>query len=83
MDTDIYLRIDEVAKRLGLSPKSVRNKMAAGVFCKGVHYFAPQGMYPRFSWAAIEAWMREEAPAADLTADDDAIPMSRGYKLGR
>lgn len=78
-----YIRIEEVAKRLGLSPKSVRNKMSNGTFKRGVHFFKPIGITPRFSWSAIEKWMREEPTAGDTKNDDGAIAISRGYKLDR
>jgi len=52
-----YLSIESVAKRLELTPKSVKNKMAQGVFKLGVHYFRPPGLGPRFKWSAVVAWM--------------------------
>jgi hypothetical protein len=76
-----YLTIDELSDRLKLEPKTIRNKMASGVFRKGLHYFSPQGLRPRFKWSAIVAWLEEKDKAA---ADQsiDAIPMARGYLLG-
>jgi len=76
-----YLTISQVAKRLSHSPKTVRNKMAAGVFQKGVHYFKPQAMSPRFKWSAVVAWM-EQGREQRTRADEDSIPMARGYQLG-
>ena len=38
-----YLTIKEVAARLKLKPKTVQNKMAAGIFKEGIHYFRPEG----------------------------------------
>ena len=32
-----YLSLEEVSARLKLKPKTVKNKMAAGVFRKGIH----------------------------------------------
>jgi len=73
-----YLTITEAAARLKVTPKTVRNKMAAGIFRKGVHYVRPNGLGTRFKWGAVVAWLeQEEAP---LTAED-SIPMARGYKL--
>jgi hypothetical protein len=71
-----YLTIDELSARLKLEPKTIRNKMASGVFRKGVHYFSPQGLRPRFKWSAIVAWLEgsEGQPS-------NGIPMKRGYKL--
>ena len=75
-----YLTIAEVADRLKLSPKTVRNKMAAGVFLKGVHYFSPQGLGPRFKWSAVVAWL--EMQPSPKTQPPERIPMARGYMLG-
>jgi hypothetical protein len=75
-----YLTINELSARLKIKPKTIKNKMAAGIFRKGVHYFSPVGLGPRFKWSAIVAWMEEsQEPGAE--SDDDSIPMARGYKL--
>ena len=42
-----YLTITELAERLKIKPKTVKNKMAAGIFQRGVHYFSPPGLGPR------------------------------------
>jgi hypothetical protein len=68
-----YLTIAELAARLKLSPATVRNKMAQGVFLPGVHYFRRPGIAPRFKWSAIEAW---------LEGKEGKIPMAKGYDLG-
>ncbi len=73
---DEYLTIAEIATRLKLSPKTIRNKMASGVFKKGLHYFSPRGMRPRFKWCAIQAWLEGEETATEI-----GIPMARGYML--
>jgi hypothetical protein len=76
-----YLTISEVAVRLKVKPKTVRNKMASGVFRKGVHYVRPKGLATRFKWGAVVAWLEQEETE---TPDEalDTIPMARGYKLG-
>ena len=38
-----YLTLEEVSARLKLKPKTIKNKMAAGIFQKGV----PHGLRPR------------------------------------
>ena len=82
MSSEEYLTINEVAARLKLSPKTVQNKMVSGIFRKGVHYFRPRGLGPRFKWSAVQAWLEaEDRPAA--RDDDGLIPMARGYFLGR
>jgi len=79
-----YLTIGKLAARLSLKPKTIKNKMASGIFRRGVHYFSPKGIGPRFKWSAVVAWLeereREERKAAD--GAEDGIPMARGYYLG-
>jgi hypothetical protein len=76
-----YLTIVEVAARLKIKPKTVKNKMASGIFQKGVHYFSPQGLGPRFKWSAVVAWL--EQSQEPITEGYDSIPMARGYQLGK
>jgi hypothetical protein len=74
--TDEYLTIEELSARLKLKPKTVKNKMASGVFQKGVHYFSPLGLGPRFKWSAVVAWLEANDPQRKY-----AIPMRGGYEL--
>lgn len=77
-----YLTIEELGRRLSWEERTIRNKMESGIFRKGVHYFSPKGIRPRFKWSAIVAWLEEkERAAAEQPAD--AIPMARGYFLGQ
>ncbi len=76
-----YLTIAELSSRLKVEPKTVRNKMASGIFRKGVHYFSPRGLRPRFKWSAIVAWL-EEKEEESTQEGNGAIPMARGYYLG-
>lgn len=78
--TEGYLTIPEIAARLRIKPKTVKNKMASGIFRKGVHYFSPQGLGPRFKWSAVVAWL-EETQKPEAEGDDDSIPMPRSYRL--
>ena len=80
MAAEEYLRIKDLAQRLGLSPKTIQNKMAEGTFRKGVHYFSPSGISPRFKWSAVVEWLEREDNTTAL--EGDSIPMARGYKLG-
>jgi hypothetical protein len=79
--TEEYLTIAEVAARLKIRPKTVKNKMASGLFRKGIHYFSPQGLGPRFKWSAVVAWL--EQSQEPITESYDSIPMARGYQLGK
>jgi hypothetical protein len=81
-DLQEYLTIGEAAARLKLSPKTVKNKMAAGIFKKGIHFFSPLGMGPRFKWSALVLWM-EQADLPPSEASTDGIPRARGYSLGQ
>jgi len=81
MNPEEYLTIGELASRLKLSPKTIKNKMVAGVFVKGTHYFSPSGMGPRFKWSAIVTWL-EQSENPQLSNGADRIPMARGYNLG-
>ena len=74
-----YLTIGEVAGRLKVKPKTVRNKMASGVFRQGVHYVRPKGLGTRFKWGAVVAWLEQEETGMP---EEESIPMARGYFLG-
>ena len=81
MSTEEYLTINEVAARLKLSPKAIRNKMSSGIFGRGVHYVSPGGLRPCFKWSAVQAWLEEkDQPQEEETG---FIPMARGYFLGK
>ena len=72
-----YLSVRQLAERLDLAPKTIRNKLSAGVFKKGVHYFTPAGLDgPRFKWSAIEAWLEGKQEK-----EPEIIPLSKGTVL--
>ena len=71
-----YLTIAELAARLKLTPKTIKNKMASGIFKKGIHYFSPRGMRPRFKWSVIQDWLEGKEEATET-----GIPMAKGYML--
>jgi len=75
-----YLTIDAVAARLSISPKTVKNKMAKGVFKLGVHYFRPPGLGSRFKWSAIVAWV-EQSQEPQTETDSNIIPMPVHYRF--
>jgi len=74
-----YLRIEEVAALLKVKPKTIRNKIALGVFTEGVHYFKRKGLGTRFKRDAVVQWM--ENGTDDQPHGSDGIPMARGYFL--
>jgi hypothetical protein len=69
-----YLKIAEVAARLKITPKTIKNKMAAGIFRRGVHYFSPPGIGPRFKWSAVVAWLEESGETARSQTDSSLMP---------
>ena len=77
---DEYLTISELSSRLKLKPKTIKNKMANGVFQRGLHYFSPQGIGPRFKWSAVVSWL-EQAQEPQSQKSDNSIPMPKTYPL--
>ena len=59
-----YLSIEDVAKLIRKTPKTVRNMMSRGVFKAAVHYFRPRGSTPLFKRDAVIQWVEghETAP---------------------
>lgn len=80
MSDEEYLTISEVAALLKLKPKTVKNKMVAGVFRKGFHYFSPPGLGPRFKRSAVVGWL-EQGDKSLSASNDNLIPMPRSYRL--
>ena len=52
-----YLTVADVAARLKLTPKTVRNRMYAGTWRRGEHWFSRPGIGPRFKWSALVRWL--------------------------
>jgi hypothetical protein len=77
-----YLTITEVAGRLKVAPKTIRNRIASRVFREGIHYFRPEGSRTLFKWSAVVRWVEEpKRRVAKETAD--GIPMARGYTMSQ
>jgi hypothetical protein len=55
--SDEYLTVAEVAARLKMAPKSVRNRMYDGTWRRGEHWFSRSGIGPRFKWSVIVRWL--------------------------
>jgi len=75
---DEYLTIAEVAARLKITSKTVKNKMAAGIFQRGVNYFSPQGLGPRFKWAVVVAGLEQ----TDQTGHNEGESISNSRHIG-
>jgi hypothetical protein len=65
-----FLTIAEAAELARVSPKRIRNLMAAGVLQEGVHFTRPRGLGARFRREALIAWIdgRDAAPPAQPPA---------------
>jgi hypothetical protein len=70
--TDEYLTAHELAARLKLTPKTVRNRMYAGTWRRGEHWFSRPGIGPRFKWSAIVRWLEAPAVLEGLATDGAA-----------
>jgi hypothetical protein len=78
-----YLTIQQVAERLNVKPKTIRNKMSSGIFTRGTHYVSPRGIGPRFKWSAVKTWLEsdQENNHESSGESDNGIPMARGYTV--
>jgi hypothetical protein len=62
-----YLTTAEVAALLRLAPKTIRNKVAAGVFRQGEHFFRKPGLGPRWKRETIIRWLENDETQAPET----------------
>ncbi len=76
-----YLTVAEVAARLKLTPKTVRNRMYDGTWRRGEHWFSRSGIGPRFKWSAIVRWL--EGGAAEQGDGADTAGLAYGPDIPR
>ena len=87
MNAEEYLTVEQLAQRLGWSPKTVQNKMGrGGIFKKGIHFAQGPGLPVMFKWSAVLElydWTPETPAPADKGIRDVqvSIPMARGYSM--
>ncbi len=77
---DDYITVEELARRLNYRVKTVRNKVAEGVFKKGIHYSTAPGLPMMFKWSAIVACYQFSG-SQQSDRIEDSIPMARGYYM--
>ena len=65
MDASQFLTTAEVARRLGKNQRTIRAKVAEGVFLEGKHFFKPKGSQLLWDWDAVAKWVRGEVPKKD------------------
>ena len=81
LEPEEYLTVEELARRLGYEPKTIRNKMAPnGIFKKGIHYSEAPGLPVMFRWSAVIALYRWDG-ANPPPPEEAKIPMARGYEM--
>jgi hypothetical protein len=81
---DEYLTVAEVAGRLKLSTKTVRNRMYGGTWRRGEHWFSRPGIGPRFKWSALVRWLEGDDARegnGDGLAYSPDIPRDRPRKI--
>lgn len=58
-----YLTTAEAAALLRISAKTLRNKVATGVFRHGEHFYRRAGLGPRWNRELLVAWIEGKEPA--------------------
>src|SRR5262249_52446281 len=69
-----YLTTAEVAALLRVKPKTIRNKVASGIFREGEHFYRKVGLGPRWKRDAVIQWIEGGEPLPE------PIPMARSRK---
>jgi hypothetical protein len=81
-----FLTVAELAEELNLKPKTVRNHMHDGTWRRGLHWFHPPGIGPRFRWSTIVRWLEGDQPqpiAAGAAYGPDIPTPQRGRRSGQ
>jgi hypothetical protein len=58
VQSEEYLSVQELSKRIPYRPKTIRNLMTRGVFLEGVHFTRLTGR-PIFLWSRVEQLLKE------------------------
>lgn len=77
---EAYLTVADVAARLRLTPKTVRNRMYNGTWRQGEHWFSRPGIGPRFKWSALVHWLEG---GAEQQGRDDGLAYGPDIPRGR
>jgi hypothetical protein len=75
-----YMTTREAGELLRLSPKSLRNKIALGIFRAGVHYHTRRGIGLRWLHPALVAWLAG-TDRRDETEDDLPLAQPGGRRV--
>jgi Helix-turn-helix domain len=77
LTTPAYLTTAEAAAFLRISPKTLRNKAASGIFREGEHFFRRPGLGPRWKLETLVSWLE-----SSVQTSTEAIPMARSARRG-
>jgi hypothetical protein len=58
VQSEEYLSVEELSRRIPYKPKTIRNLMCQGVFLEGVHFTRLTGR-PIFLWSRVQELLRE------------------------
>lgn len=58
VESEEYLSVEQLSRRIPYKPKTIRNLMWQGVFVEGIHFTRLTGR-PIFIWSRIEQLLRE------------------------
>lgn len=77
-----YLITLEAAELLRVAPKTLRNKVARGIFRAGEHFFRRPGLGPRWKREALVGWLEHrELEVEGATAVE--VPLAESKRLAR
>ncbi len=68
-ELDDLISRDELARRLGITPKAISRKRERGILIEGKHWFHPPGFRIMYSWCAIEELIRQDGKPHAKTLD--------------
>jgi hypothetical protein len=69
-----YMTTREAGELLRLSPKSLRNKIAAGIFREGVHFHTRRGIGLRWIQSALISWLEG---TDQNESSEDRLPLAQ------
>jgi len=72
-----YLTVREAAEILRIAPKTLRAKMASGVFDEGIHFIRRRGLGPRFIRRMLEDWLNGDDSYVERLRQASAVSPDR------
>jgi hypothetical protein len=74
---DGYLTTAEVGRRLKWSPRTIREKIAGGIFREGVHFFQQPSCHRLWKWSAVVAWLEGKERVVIDRAGSEQVRLAR------